>query len=274
MTAPDMGTPAPAGKAKVTAADVRALLRVRYAAPEWALLFEVSDTTGAAKSRSADAVAMSLWPSRGLELHGFEIKVTRGDWLREKKAPEKAEAIARFCDRWWVVAPAEVVLDGELPVGWGLLVAQGSKLVRRHEAPLLDEVQPVSRAFLAALMRRAHETTSAPEDVKAEILRQVEATRVREKSAARQAYAAMEQRVAAQEKAIAEFEAASGVFVSQWNAGQVGEAVRLVLSGGLTNVAQQAEQMRARLQEAANSLGAAIAQAPGAADDEPAGGDR
>ena len=33
--------------------------------------------------RYADAIAMNLWPSRGLAVHGFEIKISRGDWQRE-----------------------------------------------------------------------------------------------------------------------------------------------------------------------------------------------
>jgi len=51
-----------------------------------------------------------LWPSRGLHLMGFEIKAGRGDWLRELKDPGKAEGIAAYCDQWWVVAPAEVIV--------------------------------------------------------------------------------------------------------------------------------------------------------------------
>ena len=47
---------------------------------------------------SGDAVIMSLWPSRGLELHGVEIKVSRADWKREAADPAKAEAIAAYCD--------------------------------------------------------------------------------------------------------------------------------------------------------------------------------
>jgi len=32
---------------------------------------------------------MDLWPSGGLEIHGHEVKVSRSDWLRELKEPEK-----------------------------------------------------------------------------------------------------------------------------------------------------------------------------------------
>jgi len=90
----------------LTEAKLIVLLKERFAAPEFAFLPHVRNGTGYARgtTRTADALAMSLWPSRGLELYGFEIKSERRDWLRERENPEKAEEICRFCDRWWVVA--------------------------------------------------------------------------------------------------------------------------------------------------------------------------
>ena len=75
-------------------------LRFSFPEDQYALLFEVRNSTGYGKRiRSADALAMSLWPSRGLELIGFEIKRSRIDWLKELSQPEKAEEICRFCDQ-------------------------------------------------------------------------------------------------------------------------------------------------------------------------------
>jgi hypothetical protein len=72
--------------------------------------------------------------------------------------PEKAEPIARFCDRWWVVVgDASTVLDGELPPAWGLLALRGRTLVTVKEAPKRDVVAPLERGFVAALLRRATE---------------------------------------------------------------------------------------------------------------------
>ena len=54
----------------------------KYRPPEWAFLVQVKNGVGwTRKDRTADALAMSLWPSRGLELHGFELKSRRSDWL-------------------------------------------------------------------------------------------------------------------------------------------------------------------------------------------------
>ena len=135
--------------------DVIELLRARYAAPAWAFLEQVGDSTGAFTSRHADAIAMGVWPSRGLELIGFEVKVARNDWRRELAKPDKAEPIASRMDRFYVVAPADVVPASEVPPTWGLLeVVGGKKLVQRKEAAKL-EPEPLDRSFLAAILRRA-----------------------------------------------------------------------------------------------------------------------
>src|ERR1035437_8757229 len=78
-------------------------LQVRYKSDAYALFPQVRETTGSACTRTADAIAFGLWPSRGMEVEGFEIKISRGDWLRELKSPSKAEGIFQFCDRWWIV---------------------------------------------------------------------------------------------------------------------------------------------------------------------------
>lgn len=141
---------------RYTAADARAALMNRYRAPEWATFFEVANSTGGGAVRSADAVAMSLYPSRGLRLHGFEIKVSRSDWLHELKQPDKSVAVQRFCDHWWIVTPADIVREGELPPTWGHLILKGNGLNCAVKAPTLDRDQ-WEPAFLAALLRRGHD---------------------------------------------------------------------------------------------------------------------
>jgi hypothetical protein len=73
-------------------------------------------------TRTADGLAMSLYPSRGLHVHGFEIKASTGDLKGELDHPDKAEDIARF-----VTAPsvwmAVIRLGGVVPTNWGVLVA-------------------------------------------------------------------------------------------------------------------------------------------------------
>ncbi|HYJ21079.1 MAG TPA: hypothetical protein VEW07_03530, partial [Solirubrobacterales bacterium] len=63
----------------------------------------VRSAAGFDARRTIDAVSLNLWPSRGMLLDGYEIKVSRSDWLRELKNPAKAEEFAGLVDRLWLV---------------------------------------------------------------------------------------------------------------------------------------------------------------------------
>lgn len=148
-------------------ADVQAALRKRYAPPEWLLFFEVRNQTGHGKGtvRYADAMAFNLFPSRGQEIHGFEFKNTRKDFLRELKDPEKSADLQKYCDRWWIVAlNSDVVRSAdELPPTWGLLVPDAaSQLIVRVPAPKLAPVS-VDLALLCSVLRGAHDLLTNPD---------------------------------------------------------------------------------------------------------------
>lgn len=142
----------------MTTLHLRQALRKRYALPEWVLMEEVRDAAGFQGQRAADGIAMSMWPSRGLEIHGFELKASRSDWLRELKNPAKAEAIASYCDRWFIVATPGIVKPDEMPRTWGLYeVDGGGRFKTIKDAPRNENVQPLTRTFVAAMMRRCGE---------------------------------------------------------------------------------------------------------------------
>lgn len=105
--------------------------------------------------RRLDAVSMGMWASRGHLLTGYELKTSRSDWLGELKDPSKAEELARFCDRFFlVIGDAKVADIGEVPPKWGLMVARGNGLSTVRDAtPLEPEDRP--DYFLASLLRRA-----------------------------------------------------------------------------------------------------------------------
>ncbi len=103
---------------------VLAALRKRYekranANPEWMFLDHVRNRAGHDATRTLDAMALGLWPSRGMELQGFEVKVSLADFRRELETPEKMDAFAHVLDRFWIVAPAGVVPVAEIPATWG-----------------------------------------------------------------------------------------------------------------------------------------------------------
>ena len=108
--------------------------------------------------RTVDFMAQDTWEGQGLKLHGHEVKVSRSDWLTELKDPSKSEAVRRFCDHWWLVAPSKALVRDDLPDGWGLIVLDRAGRLRvAKSAPRLDpEPHPVT--FRASLMRAVAKT--------------------------------------------------------------------------------------------------------------------
>ena len=228
-----------ARKPKRTEGEMLGLLRQRYTekagnGDAWAFIEKVRDDAGFDARRTVDAMVMSLWPSRGLRLHGFEIKCSRNDWLRELKDPSKSESFMRHLDRWWlVVADESIVAPGELPETWGLLVASGNRLVCKVEAPQLDP-QPIPRGMLASLLRSACRVAQVEP---AEIRHAAEEAR----AASERAWAERVQRAesdAEQLRAeIRTFEREAGVTMRGWAPGgvdrqtQIGRALKAALEG-------------------------------------------
>jgi len=141
-------------KPYVSTEALRVAMTRQWKAPVHAIMWEVGDATGARHTRLADAVIMGLWPSRGIDLEGVEIKTHRSDWLRELANPAKAEQIARYCDFWWVHASPDVVRPEELPAGWGLRIYDG-RIWTTPVPAARRQPEAMTREFLAALLRRS-----------------------------------------------------------------------------------------------------------------------
>lgn len=228
-----------------TAQDVIQALREKYPSQSHAFLTEVGNSTGAGTHRHCDALVMSLWPSRGLEIIGFEVKVRRSDWLTELATPEKAEAIAQWCDRWYlVVGDEEIVKDGELPKGWGLFVPRADGLLRcKVEAKQADPEPEPGRRFLAAVVRSVCAQLTEEEKLKAEYRRGFKAGAEEEqkKDWNKRDLEELKETVAA-------FERASGVTIGQrWDHPEkIGTAVYQVLHGLGGRVQEQLEDLHGR----------------------------
>lgn len=265
---------------KLTSGDIQRAMAKKWAAPEYALMWEVALATGAvSNNRYADAVLMSLWPSRGLELHGVEIKVSRSDWRREAADPSKAEAIAAYCDRWWVHTPPGVVADlAELPPAWGLREYDGRAWRTVREAAQTD-AKPMDRTFLASLLRRADGAERARINEEA---RRITSDREAALQAARDD---IEKRVEAEverrtkrlsdvEKSVREFEEATGLSLSHGRYGgptgkELGALVKAVEAagigktyGGVSHLSDQMRRAADRIDEAVASLNLSIGQHP------------
>lgn len=218
-------------------------LRSHFKTPEYVVLPQVRNGTGFTANRTADAMVMSVWPSRGLHLYGIEIKVSRGDWIRELRNPKKADDIGKFCDFWIVAAGADnIVRDGELPAGWGLLTpGKKPNTLKVGKPPEKIDAQPLGRSFLASILRTVAEHTMPFKEVDAEIER-----RVNEKVAAMREAITGEvtkdldrdrllKRAEELEGTINAFEEASGLrmFNSHSTAKKFGEALKLMQWSGI-----------------------------------------
>ena len=134
----------------------------------WALVSEVPNATSNSKTRSIDALAMGLWQSVGIRLHAMELKVSRSDWTREIEEPEKAAAFSCFVDHFWLVAPSDVFKLEEVPADWGVMVPHGETLrVKRAAAKLNPE--PITRPFLAGIMRAVTRPTPAEVEIERKV---------------------------------------------------------------------------------------------------------
>lgn len=124
--------------------------------PAHAWLFNVRNATGfTRRERYADAIVVSLWPSRGIWIAGIEVKISRNDWLRELDQPDKSAEIQRFCNHWWVAAPEGVVTPAEIPATWGhyLVLTSGKQRVRTVKAAPKLKPEPLTKDFVASVLR-------------------------------------------------------------------------------------------------------------------------
>lgn len=150
-------------------------LKNKYSPPDYAFLSQVRNQTGYSGSdgiRTVDGLAMGLWGSRGIDLMGFEIKVSRSDFLSELKQPDKSDAIAKFCDYWFIVAPKGMVKIEELPITWGLIEPYGSGLRIKKQGVKLES-KPMTRNFLASIFRSLTTGVVLKSEVQAMVREQV-----------------------------------------------------------------------------------------------------
>ena len=139
---------------KEITAKIQSQLKSKYSDEGWVILFEVANATGNSITNWADAILMGIYPSRGFDLHGFEIKASRSDWLKELDNPSKAESIAKYMDYWWVVSPPKVVKENELPFDWGLMTSFEDQLKIKKRPNRLEPIS-LDRAIVASMLRNA-----------------------------------------------------------------------------------------------------------------------
>lgn len=136
-------------KGKMTAGALTAVLRRHYL-PESKPpggLFATEIQAPGASLRRADALWMPLVSSRGEELIGHELKVSRADVVVELQDHTKCEPWFQFCGRWWLVVADPSLVEGlEVPEAWGIMAPPSGRRTRSmtilRAAPALKPRNP------------------------------------------------------------------------------------------------------------------------------------
>jgi len=138
----------------VKAADLLELLRRRHSDPqEWVFCSEVPDGTGGQLNRFIDAFAINCFHSNDLLKIAYEIKVSRGDFLRELKHDYKRRHAMMLSNQFYFVTPKGLVTPEEIPFDCGLMEAWAGALEVVVKAPKRS-THPPSWTFLVSLCRR------------------------------------------------------------------------------------------------------------------------
>lgn len=149
----------------MNAEDIRSAMRKNFTPPTQEVVFEVPDDVSGRATRYCDAMVLDMWASRGFELAGFEIKISRSDWTRELSMPNKAEVHFALCDRWWLITPAyrtataaaAVAKAEEIPGPWGwMAVNEEGKCLTYKKAPKLVPTKKRDWRFALALVRASN----------------------------------------------------------------------------------------------------------------------
>lgn len=243
---------------KVTAKDMEKYLAERYCdSRQWVFLTQVRNSTGGA-SRIADAMAFNMYGSTGYEILGFEIKVSRSDFLNELKDMSKSDEIMSYCDKWYLVVPdAGIVKDGELPKNWGLLVLKDGKLTQKVRA-IATRKEPMPDYFIASILRRGGDEVERirsqyikREDVAGEI----EAARKRGYEDARGYNGKQtEENLKRLREYVQAFEEASGIKLQEWQGKEYAKSVGLYVKFALEMDDRSLGYILRSLESAANTL--------------------
>jgi len=208
---------------------VHEALRKKYNPEHSILLFELRDATGFDSKRSADAVALSLYRTRGREITGFEIKHSRSDWLRELQDPSKAEHIGKYCDYFYLLTPDDsIAYVNEIPLSMGWMCVKGEKLKVIKQAERLNPA-PLSREMLCSFLYtlRAHCYSEQAKQIEEAVNVQV-----RQRHGSQQyEIEELTRRYESLDKKVKQFEADSGLNISSpWQDKKIGEVVRRVMN--------------------------------------------
>jgi len=200
--------------------------------PRYVVAVQVNNGAGYAYGRTLDAIVFDTWPSEGLTLHGLEIKTTKSDLRRELQNTKKYADFAPHLDYFSIVAPKGTVDLRLLPQKWGLYQPTDDGKLRARRKPLSihdENHRTISRSMAAAFVR-ALVSRSLSQDATAAAFARGEDVG---KRFGERKIESLSKDNDSLKKAIEEFEEVSGVKIPSWGGVKIGEAVNIVLAGGI-----------------------------------------
>ena len=136
-----------------TAPKIVDCIRNRFSdAQKYVVLEKVANGTGYQANSWVDVVVCSLWPSLGCRRTAIEIKISRGDWMRELANPEKNAWAREVCHEFYYCAPVGVIKEEELPEKTGLYTASGDT-IRVVRAAAAKQETALNDVDVAAFVR-------------------------------------------------------------------------------------------------------------------------
>ncbi len=201
-------------------------------APRHIVAIQVHNAAGFSYSRRLDAVVFDTWPSSGLLMHGLEIKCSVADLRQELQNQKKFEDFKPHLNLFSIVAPRGMVDLAILPPKWGLYVPteKGSLKTRRKPLPLHEEsTRTIGRSFAAAFTRallvRSMSSEFAEEEYKRGIADGEEDSKWKIEG--------LERNVQSTTEIMEGFQEKSGIRLESYDYGEIGEAVDVIMNGGL-----------------------------------------
>ncbi|MBW8036290.1 MAG: hypothetical protein FVQ79_11830 [Planctomycetes bacterium] len=190
---------------------------------------EVANSTGSNTRRYADAVTVSLWPSKGYLIQGYEIKVSKSDLEHELQDVTKWEAVGQFCDKWWLVVSDKKIVDLErLPAVWGVMYPTKSGAMRILKPATKLSPKPFTRGFMSSLLRKAADHCKVSNKLAAEYTRgRNDGYRAGQEST----HSSCDRENKRLQESIEAFEKASGVKIEIYGSERLGEDFKLWREG-------------------------------------------
>jgi hypothetical protein len=216
---------------ELTTTQLQAMLGEKYPRDRYALFFDVPDNVGTNAHRRADAIAVGCWRSVGHLIDGFELKVSRSDWLRELASVTKADPFLERCDRWWLVTSSPTIAKlEELPACWGWMAVTKGGLRVQKPAPRLPQPDSdrVHRLFMIGILRKLQDDLTRGPEVAAimQAAHEKREEEIEQRVKSRTEYD--QRRVLQLQATLKKFEEKSGLKVEDWRLGNVAELVKAV----------------------------------------------